>query len=113
MSLEHPPVPTSTGEATGPAADRRRFPRMHLDHPVSCEVGGETIVARALSISGDGMLFEADRYVAPGTVVEVRIGPPLTLNQPFRARMTIARVEEVRGCAPPRHRVAGRFSKVI
>ena len=111
MSLEHDDQVSSEKQRLS-SRDRRRFARMHLDHPVLCEVDGETVTAQALSISGDGMLFEAERHMAPGTTVEVRIGPPLTPNQPFHASMAITRAEET-GLGGARHRMAGRFVKVV
>lgn len=93
--------------------DRRRFPRMQLDHPVTCEVLGETLIAHARSISGDGMLLETDRFLAEGTVVELTIGPPLTPNRPFRAVMTVVRVERTSVEEEWRFQVAGRFSRVL
>ena len=94
------------------ARERRRLPRMRLDHPVSCRAGGKEIQARALCISGEGMLLETELHLTPGSVLEVRIGPPLTPNRPFSAEMRVARVEEITGGGRVAHRIAGSFTRV-
>jgi hypothetical protein len=106
---------TATAVATvdpASATDRRRFPRMRLDHPVTCDLEGETFVVQARSISGDGMLFESETRIAPGTQLTVRVEPPL-IHQPFRAEMEVMRVETMADRDGHRFRVAGRFTKVV
>lgn len=94
-------------------ADRRRFPRMRLDHPVTCDLNGESFLVQARSISGDGMLFESSTRIAPGSTLTVRVEPPLTLHQPFRAEMEVMRVESMTDRDGDRFRIAGRFTKVV
>ncbi|MFW6369304.1 MAG: PilZ domain-containing protein [Myxococcota bacterium] len=102
----------STREAVE-VADRRNLPRMQLDAPVTCEVGAETMVGTARSMSGEGLLIEADWAVTVGSTMHVRIGPPLTPSRPFEARMVVARVESAPGATGERYRIAGRFSRVF
>ena len=95
--------------------DRRRFPRMPLNHPVVCLADGERIVARVRSISGDGMLLETEHAFGRGAVFEVRIGPPLTGNRMFRAQVSVVRVDAVEASRsePVVHGVAVRISRLL
>ena len=112
MALPRTSTIHSCREETVETIDRRLLPRMKLDVPVSCEVEGERIEALARSISGNGMLIEASAPIPTGSILHVSIGPPLSSNTPFEARLLVTRVEEARG-VEGRHRVAGRFEEVF
>lgn len=94
--------------------DRRHFPRMRLDHPVALEdpTSHERFEGRARSLSGGGLLFETDRRLEAGALLEATLTPPMTVTEPLRALLEVVRCE-AEGTGETRFRVAGRFTRLL
>lgn len=78
---------SGTGQASEPTVDPRPNRRLHERIPINRQVylcwgerqGGQVQTARAIDISKFGMLVEADRPIAPGTLISVQT-PSATLG---------------------------------
>jgi len=92
-------------------ADRRRFPRLPLDHPVDLVDldGGARFTGRARGLSGGGLRFACDEPLSPGMRLSITLTPPLTVTQPLKAELEVLRCD----AEGPGYEVAGHFVRLL
>lgn len=103
---------TLSTQLTQIAPDRRRFPRMELDHPVDLvEIDrGARHEGRAVSLSGGGLLFDCETALEIGTELEITLTPPLTVTGSLRAVLEVVRCDAV---GDGSFRLGGRFVRML
>lgn len=75
--------------------ERRRFRRVSVRTEVTCQVGSRKITGLSANVSQDGILFQGDGSLEPGSAVRLAFQLPSD-NQPIEVEGTVARVDEKR-----------------
>lgn len=74
-------------------SEKRGFIRMAVEAPIAIRCDGRELEAVCHNLSGSGLLVEAERELAPGSVVEVEIAQEGDNRIPFRATAEVNRVQ--------------------
>ena len=99
---------------TSQQPDRRQLPRMSFDCPMTYHAVGSSrrIPAHALSLSGAGLLFEAEEALLPGTRLEIFAKPTLPITPPLWAIVVVKRSTPIHG-EPSTYRVATEIEQML
>ncbi|MDF1563308.1 MAG: PilZ domain-containing protein [Deltaproteobacteria bacterium] len=94
--------------------DRRRLPRMRLGCVMEYRIEGteEVVEGYAKTVSGGGLSFESDRALEPGTLVEIKVDPPLRLTNALTGVIEVTRCEPIDTGRGMPYAVAGDFKKI-
>lgn len=95
-------------------ADRRGLPRMSFECPMTYHAVGSSRrqPAHALSLSGSGLLFEAEESLLPGTRLEIFAKPTLPITPPLWAVVIVKRSKPVHG-EPSTFHVAAEIEQML
>ncbi len=77
--------------------EQRQYYRMQIECPASFRLVGETDFAGAVvkNLSSDGMLVWMDRWVAPGSSIQMHIEPASSITPSLDAHVRVLRCDRL------------------
>lgn len=71
--------------------ERRDFPRMTVECPMTLRSAGTELAATCLDLSGAGMRFRVAEVLSEGAQMDATLSPPAGAGEPLAARIEVLR----------------------